>query len=67
MTLKDEVKSKAVRKFLAVLEHLNINKFIAVKEFGNDFNETLDFANRSINRDKVTIIKVTIPEDVYNL
>ena len=38
----------------------------AAKEFGNDFNETLDFANRSINRDKVAIIKVTIPEDVYN-
>jgi len=39
---------------------------LAAKEFGNDFNETLDFANRSINRDKVAIIKVTIPEDVYN-
>ena len=39
---------------------------LAAKEFCNTFNETLDFANRSINRDKVAIIKVTIPEEVYN-
>lgn len=39
---------------------------LSAKEFGNDFNETLDFANTSINRDKAAIIKVTIPEEVYN-
>lgn len=41
-------------------------KTMAAKEFGNSFSETLDFANRSINIDKVAIIKVTIPESVYN-
>ena len=41
-------------------------KTLAAKEFGNDFNETLDFANKSINSDKVAIIKSTIPENVYN-
>lgn len=39
---------------------------LAAKEFGNSFEETLDFANRSINSNKAAIIKVTIPEDVYN-
>lgn len=36
------------------------------KEFGNSFDETLEFANRSINIEKVAIIRVTIPENVYN-
>ena len=39
---------------------------LAAKEFGNDFNETLNFANKSINSDKAAIIKVTIPESMYN-
>ena len=38
----------------------------AAKEFGNSFDETLTFANKSINKDKVAIIKVTIPENIYN-
>ena len=40
-------------------------KTLAAKEFGNDFYETLEFANKSINKDKVAIIKVTIPQNVY--
>ena len=36
------------------------------KEFGNNFEETLEFANQSINSDKAAIIKVTIPEEIYN-
>ena len=36
------------------------------KEFGNNFEETLEFANKSIDIDKAAIIKVTIPENVYN-
>ena len=40
-------------------------KTLAAKEFGNDFNETLEFANNSINKDKVAIIKVTIPQNIY--
>ena len=36
------------------------------KEFGNNFEETLEFANKSINIYKAAIIKVTIPENVYN-
>ena len=36
------------------------------KEFGNSFDETLEFANKSINSDKAAIIKVTIPEEIYN-
>ena len=36
------------------------------KKFGNSFDETLDFANKPINLDKVAIVKVTIPENVYN-
>ena len=36
------------------------------KEFGNSFDETLEFANKSINWDKAAIVKVTIPENVYN-
>lgn len=36
------------------------------KEFENSFDETLDFANKPINLDKVAIVKVTIPENVYN-
>ena len=39
---------------------------LAAKEFGNDFNETLIFADKPINVDKVAIIKVTIPENVYD-
>lgn len=39
---------------------------LQVKEFSNDFDETLDFANRTINQDKVAIIKVTVPESTYN-
>ena len=41
-------------------------KTLMTKEFGNDFNETLEFANKSINKDKVAIFKVTIPENIYN-
>ncbi len=36
------------------------------KEFGNNFDETLEFANQSINLDKAAIVKVTIPENVYD-
>ena len=36
------------------------------KEFGNSFDETLEFANKPINLDKAAIVKVTIPENVYN-
>lgn len=39
---------------------------LAAKEFGNDFNETLIFADKPINVDKVAVIKVTIPENVYD-
>ncbi|WP_394921449.1 RHS repeat-associated core domain-containing protein [uncultured Robinsoniella sp.] len=39
---------------------------LQAKEFGNSFSETLDFANRSINSDKAAIIKVSIPESIYN-
>ncbi len=42
-------------------------KTLAAKEFGNDFVETLEFANKSINRDKAAIIKVTIPENIYHM
>lgn len=38
----------------------------AAKEFGNSFEETLNFANQSINKNKVAIIKVTIPENIYD-
>ena len=38
---------------------------LGAKEFGNVFEETLDFANKSINRDKAAIMKVTIPEKIY--
>ena len=41
-------------------------KSFQAKEFGNSFDETLEFANRSINSDKAAIIKVTIPEEIYN-
>ena len=41
-------------------------KTLAAKGFGNDFYETLEFANKSINKDKVAIIKVTIPQSVYD-
>ena len=41
-------------------------KSFQAKEFGNNFDETLDFANKPINLDKAAIIKVTIPEDIYN-
>ena len=40
-------------------------KSLKAKEFGNSFEETLDFANKSINSDKAAIIKVTIPEKIY--
>ena len=36
------------------------------KEFGNSFEETLEFANQSINIDKAAIVRVTIPEEIYN-
>ncbi len=39
---------------------------LQAKEFGNSFEETLEFANKSINIDKAAIIKVTIPEKTYN-
>lgn len=39
---------------------------LAAKEFGNNFDETLDWAGHRINIDKVAIMKVTIPENVYN-
>lgn len=42
-------------------------KSFSAKEFGNSFDETLDFANKSINSDKAAIIKVTIPDNVYNM
>lgn len=38
----------------------------AAKQFGNDFDETLNWAGASINKDKVAIIKVIIPEELYN-
>ena len=41
-------------------------KSFQAKEFGNNFDETLDFANKPINLDKAAIIEVTIPEDIYN-
>jgi hypothetical protein len=41
-------------------------KTLGAKEFGNSFDETLNFANKSINSDKAAIIKVTIPENIYN-
>ena len=41
-------------------------KSFQAKEFGNNFEETLEFANQSINSDKVAIIKVTIPGEIYN-
>jgi RHS repeat-associated protein len=41
-------------------------KTLGAKEFGNNFDETLNFANKSINSDKAAIIKVTIPENIYN-
>ena len=40
-------------------------KSFQAKEFGNSLEETLEFANQPINVDKVAIIKVTIPENVY--
>ena len=43
-----------------------VEKFLAAKEFGNDFYETLKFANNPINYDKVAIIKANIPEETYN-
>ncbi|MBR5579479.1 MAG: hypothetical protein IKW28_10860, partial [Lachnospiraceae bacterium] len=39
---------------------------LAAKEFGNNFDETLRWAGHKINTDKVAIIKVTIPENIYN-
>ncbi|MDE6761314.1 MAG: hypothetical protein K2J90_11640 [Lachnospiraceae bacterium] len=39
---------------------------LAAKQFGNDFDETLNWAGKSINNDKVAIIKVTIPKELYN-
>ena len=39
---------------------------LEVKEFANNFNETLTFANHPINSDKVAIVQVTIPENTYN-
>ena len=41
-------------------------KSFEAKEFGNSFDETLDFANQPINSDKAAIVKVRIPEEVYN-
>ncbi|MBO4808533.1 MAG: hypothetical protein J5537_05775 [Lachnospiraceae bacterium] len=43
-----------------------MNARVAAKEFGNNFDETLEFANKAINRDKAAIIKATIPGRVYN-
>ena len=51
----------STRKFKGIEE-----RTMAAKEFGNDFNETLEFANESINRDNAAIMKVTIPENMYN-
>lgn len=39
---------------------------LEAKGFGNSFSETLDFANRSINREKAAIVKVTIPHNIYD-
>lgn len=66
---KDIYRAVGVDEFYDIMDtgrFRGVDGSLAAKEFGNDFNETLDFANRSINRDKVAIIKVTIPEDVYN-
>lgn len=41
-------------------------KSLDAKEFGNSFDETLDFANQPINSDKAAIVKVRNPEEVYN-
>ena len=38
---------------------------LEVKEFGNYSDETLKFANHAINKDKVAIIKVTLPQETY--
>ncbi len=56
------------------LDDIFVNKFrgrndgmsFQAKEFGNSSDETLDFANKSINSDKAAIIKVTVPESIYN-
>jgi len=52
----------AIRGFRGRLDGMSFQ----AKEFGNNLAETLDFANQSINNDKAAIIKVTIPEKVYN-
>ena len=71
---RSESSTRAIYRAVGVDEYydiMNTGRFrgadgsLAAKEFGNSFEETLDFANRSINTDKVAIIKVTIPEDVY--
>ena len=36
------------------------------KQIGNDFNEILELANQPIMQDTTAIVKVTIPESVYN-
>ena len=35
------------------------------KQFGNDFNEILKLANQSIMKDTAAIVKVTVPENIY--
>lgn len=41
-------------------------KTFAAKEFGNSFDETLNFANKSLNLDKAAILKVEIPQSIYD-
>ena len=58
----DEYDDIIVNKFRGRSDGMSLQ----AKEFGNSFDETLDFANKSINSDKAAIIKVTIPENIYN-
>ena len=44
----------------------NIDTSLQVREFGNDFNKKLEFANSHINTNRVAIIKVMIPGSIYN-
>ena len=71
----NENKTKYIYRAVGVDEYEDImlngkfrgieGKTLAAKEFGNDFYEMLEFANKTINKDKVAIIKVTIPQNVY--
>lgn len=41
-------------------------KTLDVKDFGNNFEETLKFADHPINRDKAAILESEIPENLFN-